>query len=124
MMFMLMSVSEGACSSFLCTFPFLHSTWECQLWLLLVALCYGYSKGMFYSKGVYMSANRKKVQLEFPLKTFMVLFMGLMWCECKMKQNNMNSHSILSKNFSYFQFMLTNIMNGLYEEGVCLLTLL
>jgi hypothetical protein len=34
----------------------------------------------------------------------------------------MNSHSILSKNFSYFQFMLTNIMNGLYEEGVCLLT--
>jgi hypothetical protein len=46
-------------------------TGECQLWLLLVvALCYG------YSKGVYMSANKEKVQLEFPLKTFMVLLVG------------------------------------------------
>jgi hypothetical protein len=54
-------------------------TGDCQLWLpLVVALCYGYSKGMFYSKGVYMSANKEKVQLEFPLKTFMVLLMGLM----------------------------------------------
>jgi hypothetical protein len=65
MMFILMSVSEEACRSFLCTFPFLHSTWYsvscgCSWWLHCIM---GYSKGFFLVKESTWVQTKKKIPI-------------------------------------------------------------